>query len=118
MINALTDEQLEPHVEALERIITLYAERHGGFSMTELTARNRASRLLPERDKFRLAVLLCKRPTVSVTVGRSGKLTFHSRHDAPKGAFNIAEVRERIKAERESRQAEGAVIQRACELTA
>ena len=111
--NALTDEQLEPHVEALERIIVLHGGN--GFYMTDLTCRNKASRALSEGDKFRLAILLIKRPTVAVTVGRNGKLTFYPRHCAPRDAFNIADTRDRLRSKRE---AEGAVIQRACELTA
>lgn len=71
-----------------ECLIVRYAGARG-FTQTELGARYPVMRELNPEDRFRVCILLCKSPQVSVTTTRLGDgFKFYPRSLAPLGAFN------------------------------
>ncbi len=85
----MTDDQLQPYVNACTE--TIVNTRQDYLTPTQLGASHKPLRALSESQKFRVCVLLCKSPLVSVAIGPHGGFQFYPRHRAPDGAFNIGE---------------------------
>ncbi len=85
----MTDKQLESYVNACTEAIV--NTRQAYLTPTELGARHEPFRALTEVEKFRVCVLLCKCREVSVAIGPHGGFQFYPQHNAPDGAFNIAD---------------------------
>lgn len=79
------------------RYVLQHARR--GVSHLELREQFAEYRRLESSDRFRLQVLMCKEPELSVLCAPNGTLYFYGRGEAPEGAFNIVEARRQQQSE-------------------
>jgi len=87
----MDDDLLQFIVRECLRIIEVFGSEQG-FTASALSDRCARFRNLAHDDRFRVQVLLCKQPGISVT-GTKGAFRFYPRHAAPATAFNIHDVK-------------------------
>ena len=105
----------ENHLYQVAEDCRHYIVRHSaGFGILggDLSSRVKSYAPLNNREKFRVQIMLCKMPCLSVVAitTRVQAFRFYPAHDAPPGAFNIGDA--------DKARAEADIMARALAVTA